>query len=136
LTCGLDGDIVVIGNGDDVTFKSSMGRRPVPKQTLGELEELVLLAVLHLGDSAYGLAIVDELERTAHRSVARASVYVLLRRLEKAGLVVTRRESPDEALGTPRRMVRVTEYGLELVRRRREVRTRMWTGIEIAPEDA
>lgn len=108
----------------------------MPKETLGELEELVLLAVLHLGDNAYGLAIVDELERTAYRSVARATVYVLLRRLEKAGLVVTRRESPDEVLGTPRRMVRVTEDGLELVRRRREVRARMWQGIEIAPEDA
>jgi DNA-binding PadR family transcriptional regulator len=131
-----DGDIVVMSNGDDVILTPSTGRRPVPKETLGELEELVLLAVLHLGDNAYGLAIVDELERTAHRSVARATVYVLLRRLEKAGLVVTRRESPDEVLGTPRRMVRVTEDGLEMVRRRREVRTRMWQEIEIATEDA
>lgn len=106
------------------------------KKTLGELEELVLLAVMRLGDDAYGLSIVDELERTAHRSVGRATVYVLLRRLEKAGLVATRRESPDEARGKPRRMVRVSGEGLELLRRRREVRMRMWDGLEPAPEDA
>lgn len=131
-----DDDIVFIIHGDDVIIEPSEQGAAVPKETLGELEELVLLAVLRLGDDAYGLAIVDELERTAHRSVARASVYVLLRRLEKAGLVVTRRETPREARGTPRRMVRVTEDGLELLRRQRDVRLRMWDGVEIAPEDA
>lgn len=107
----------------------------MPKDTLGELEELVLLAVMRLGDAAYGLSIVDELGRTAQRTVARATVYVLLRRLEKGGLVATRRESPEEARGKPRRMVRVTDRGMALLRRRREVRFRMWEGLAGAPED-
>ena len=106
------------------------------KDTLGELEELVMLAMVRLGDEAYGLAIVDELERTADRDVARASVYVLLRRLESAGLVESRRESPQEARGRPRRYVRPTPEGLALLRRVRSTRLRMWEGIEDALEGA
>lgn len=106
------------------------------KETLGELEELVLLAALRLGPEAYGLAIADELERSAGRSVARASVYVLLRRLERAGLIKTHRESPEEASGKPRRFVRVAPEGLALLSRSRRVRLRMWKGLESMLEDA
>lgn len=105
------------------------------KETLGELEELVLLAILRLGDEAYGLAIVDELESTAGRPVLRASVYVLLRRLEKAGLLESRREPAEEARGRPRRYVRVTRDGLTLVRQARDAKLRMWDGIEQALEE-
>lgn len=100
------------------------------KEKLGELEELVLLAIVRLGDGAYGLSIVDELERTARRPVSRASVYVLLGRLEKAGLVVSRREDPEEARGKPRRYVGVTPEGLDMLGRNRVTRLRMWNGIE------
>lgn len=108
----------------------------MPKDTLGELEELVLLAVMRLGEDAYGLSIVEELSRSAHRSVARASVYVLLRRLEASALIVTRRETTEEAQGKPRRFVRVTEAGVALLKHAREARLRMWNGIEAALEDA
>ena len=106
------------------------------KETLGELEELVLLAILRVGEGAYGLAIVDELERTADRPVARATVYVLLRRLEKAGLIASRRESPEEARGRPRRLVRVTDEGRKLLSRSRSTMLRMWDGIEGALDEA
>lgn len=106
------------------------------KETLGELEELVILAVVRLGEGAYGLSIVEELERTAHRPVSRASVYVLLRRLEQASLLETRREDPDAARGKPRRFVSVTPRGLELARRSRAARLRMWEGIEHTLERA
>lgn len=104
------------------------------KETLGELEELVLLAMVRLSDDAYGLSIVDELERTAHRPVSRASVYVLLRRLESAGLIVSEREDPEAARGQPRRYVRPTPEGLRLLREARDARLRMWNGIERALE--
>jgi DNA-binding PadR family transcriptional regulator len=108
----------------------------VAKENLGELEELVLLAIVRLGKGAYGLAIVDELEATAERPVARASVYVLLRRLEQAGLVTSRRESPEEAHGKPRRFVRVTDEGLAMLRRSRRTMLRMWDGIGYLLEEA
>lgn len=100
------------------------------KETLGDLEELVLLSVVRLGQAAYGLSIVEELKRTAHRTVARATVYVLLRRLEQAGLIATRRELPGESHGKPRRLVRITDAGLTLLRRSRHAMLRMWDGIE------
>jgi PadR family transcriptional regulator, regulatory protein PadR len=105
------------------------------KNTLGELEELVLLAILRLGDQAYGLSIARELERTAHRPVQRASVYVLLRRLEQAGLIESRRETAEEAQGKPRRFVHVTTEGVTLVRESRSAMLRMWSGIEHVLEE-
>lgn len=105
------------------------------KETLGELEELVLLAMVRLGEGAYGLSIVEELERTAHRPISRATVYVLLRRLEQAGLIRSRREE-REGSGRPRRLVVVTESGLALLRRSRATMLRMWNGIEGTLEEA
>ncbi|MGD2069677.1 MAG: helix-turn-helix transcriptional regulator [Gemmatimonadota bacterium] len=104
------------------------------KETLGELEELVLLAMVRLGEEAYGLGIVDELAETAGRAVSRSSVYVLLRRLERAGLISSHREPPDEARGRPRRLVRPTDRGLELLRSARKARMKMWDGIEATLE--
>ena len=54
---------------------------------LGEFEQMVLLAIVHLQGEAYGIPIVEEIERRTERSVARAAVYVTLRRLEEKGLV-------------------------------------------------
>lgn len=106
------------------------------KETLGELEELVLLAIVRLGDKAYGLSIVEELSDTARRVVSRSSVYVLLRRLERAGLLASEREASGEGRGTPRRLVRPTPRGVALLREAREARLRMWNGIEAALEEA
>ena len=56
-------------------------------QGLGEFEQLVLLAIAQLRGEAYGVPIVEEIERRTGRSVARAAVYVTLRRLEEKGFV-------------------------------------------------
>ena len=53
------------------------------KQTLGELEHLVLLVVVRLGDRAYGMRISEELAERTGRDVAIGSVYAALDRLEK-----------------------------------------------------
>lgn len=98
------------------------------KNTLGELEELVLLAILRVGEEAYGVPVIDELTERAGRPVAPAAVYVTLRRLEEAGLVRSWLEDP--ARGKPRRFVELTEAGLELLRASRRTRLRMWDGLE------
>lgn len=56
---------------------------------LGELELLVSLAVLKLGDDAYSLAIADEIEKTTRRKVSRPAVLITLRRLEDKGLLTS-----------------------------------------------
>ena len=64
------------------------------QQTLGEFEQLVLLAIAHLRGEAYGVPIVEEIERRTGRRVARAAVYVALRRLEDKGFVSSRMGEP------------------------------------------
>lgn len=57
---------------------------------LGELEQLVLLALLRLGDQAYGVAVQREIAEHARRSLSYATIYTTLNRLEGKGLVATR----------------------------------------------
>ena len=57
---------------------------------LGEFEQLVLLAVLRAGDSAYGTRILQEAQAAAVRRASRGAVYVTLARLEDKGLLRTR----------------------------------------------
>lgn len=56
---------------------------------LGEIEELVILAILRLGDHAYGVAIQELLEKATRKSVNVRGLYTTLQRLEGKGLVKT-----------------------------------------------
>jgi DNA-binding PadR family transcriptional regulator len=56
------------------------------KSYIGEFEELVLLAVLTLGEKAYGVTILEALEG-ADRRVSIGALYTTLSRLEEKGLV-------------------------------------------------
>ena len=64
--------------------------------SLGELQQLAMLAVARLGADAYGAAIQDELAAVADRRVSVPTVYVTLIRLEDRGLVQSREEPPPE----------------------------------------
>lgn len=109
----------------------------MPHHGLGEFEQLVLLAILHLSGDVYGVPIVDEIERRTGRTVARAAVYVTLRRLEKKGLISSWMSDPTpERGGKARRCVRVDPAGLEALRESRRVLAEMWKGLDPAPEGA
>ena len=56
-------------------------------QYLGEFEQLVLLALLHLGEDAYGVSIRGEIEARTGRNVSIGSVYTTLDRMERKGYV-------------------------------------------------
>ena len=102
-------------------------------QTLGEFEQLVLLAIVRLGDDVYGVPIVDEIERRTGRTVARAAVYVTLRRLEQKGLISSwMSEQTPERGGKARRCVRVEPEGTRLLRESRRALDRMWSGLDPA----
>ena len=100
---------------------------------LGEFEQLVLLAIVHLRNDAYGIHIVDEIERRTEREVSRAAVYVTLRRLEDKGLVSSwLGESTAERGGKPRRYVRIEPNGLRALKESRKVAEQMWRGLDPA----
>ncbi len=103
----------------------------MPRETLGEFEQLVMLAAVHLGEEVYGVPIVDEIERRTRRKVSHAAVYVTLRRLEEKGLLESWKSSPTaERGGKARRCVRVTRAGLTLLRESRLALDRMWQGLD------
>jgi DNA-binding PadR family transcriptional regulator len=78
-------------------------RRPPGPEPLGEFEQLVLLALLRLGDDAYGAMIRREIEARAGRTLAISAVYVTLDRLEKKGLVRSYIGEPTAERGGRRR---------------------------------
>src|SRR5262245_45843413 len=75
---------------------------------VGELEQLILLAILRLDREAYGLSIARELERQAGRTLSRGALYTSLDRLEAKGWLRWRLESGGlERQGLPKRVYTV-----------------------------
>ena len=101
------------------------------REILAELEHLVLLAVLRLDGSAYGISILGELADTADRRTTKAAVYVALRHLEDRGFVSSRLSPPTARRGgRAKRYYSVEEPGLEALRQQQGSLTRMWAGLE------
>ena len=106
-------------------------------QGLGEFEQMVLLALVHLGGGSYGIPIVEEIERRTGRTVARAAVYVTLRRLEAKGFVSSFLSAPTrERGGKGRRTAKIRPAGLRALREARRVTDRMWRGLDPATLEA
>lgn len=98
---------------------------------LGEFEQMALLAVMRLGEEAYGASIQEELDRTGERSAAISSIYITLTRLESKGLVRSEMGEPTgERGGKPRRYFRLEPAGLEALRTARGRLMSMWEGLE------
>jgi DNA-binding PadR family transcriptional regulator len=101
--------------------------------SLGEFEQLVLLAIIRLKGDVYGVPIVEEIERQTGRSVDRAAVYVTLRRLEQKGFISSQMSKPTaERGGKARRCVRLESAGLRALRESRQVLDQMWSGLDPA----
>jgi PadR family transcriptional regulator PadR len=101
------------------------------REALGEFEQLVLLAIVHLGNDVYGVPIADEIERRTGRSVSPAAVYVTLRRLEQKGLLSSAMSDPTpERGGKARRCVRLTPAATDSLRTSRQVLDSMWKGLD------
>ncbi len=100
---------------------------------LGEFEQMLLLAVMRLGNEAYGVKLMEELESRVGRSVSRGSVYVTLDRMEDKGWISSELSaSRPERGGRPRRIVRVTSAGLAVLRKSRAALLDLWDGLEKA----
>lgn len=68
-------------------------------QSLGELEQLAMLAVLRLGQGAYGTTIREHIEEQTGRPISIGSLYKALERLEGKGLVTSQLGEPTSARG-------------------------------------
>ena len=98
---------------------------------LAELEHLVLLAVLHLGEDGYGMSVRREIEARTGRDVAIGAVYAALERLERDGLVSARLGEPSAHRGgRAKRHFRLEPAGLHLLREARARLEAMSRGLE------
>ena len=97
---------------------------------LGNLELMVMLTLIRLGESAYGVPISREIEEISGREVALGSVYATLERLEEKGLVSSELGEPTpERGGRAKTYFRVTAKGLREVRETRRALEKLWRGI-------
>ncbi len=106
------------------------GSAVVTRRSLGEFEQVMLFAVLRLGDDAYGARIREEIEERTGRSVSAGAVYTGMDRLETRGLV-----SSSIGAGTPgrggrrKKYYRIERSGAELLHYTYEAQQRMASGV-------
>ena len=97
---------------------------------LGELEELVLLTVGILFPEAYGVAVMDEIDKRAGRALNISAVHAVLTRLEEKGLLKSKMGDPSEERGGRRkRIFTLTAAGKRSLEEANELRTQMFNQI-------
>lgn len=106
---------------------------------IGELEQMVLLAILQSADQAYAPNIRTVLIESAGRSVSRGALYRTFDRMAAKGLVEWDAEDSNpipERGGAPMRRFRVTAEGRRALRLSREALLKLWDGVEPELENA
>lgn len=117
---------------DDNVVTAEKGRSSLVAEStsLGEFEQLVLLAILRASPEATAIRVRSEL-RQGGRAVSRGALYKTLERLEGKGLVTWQvSDSTPERGGIPRRRFEVTADGVATLRYTRETLLRFWSGLE------
>ncbi len=101
------------------------------RTALGDVEHFVLIALLHLDGESYSVPIMGEIQARTGRGVAKAAIYIALRRLEEKGLVASRvGEATAERGGRAKRLFKLTPAGRKQLREAREAFEQMWAGAE------
>ncbi|HWC96962.1 MAG TPA: helix-turn-helix transcriptional regulator [Candidatus Sulfopaludibacter sp.] len=99
-------------------------------ESVGEFEHLVLLAILRLGDDAYGMRVRREIAERTGRDASIGAVYATLDRLEEKGLLSAALSDPTpERGGRAKKSFRLTGAGIEAVNRSRQELNSMLEGL-------
>ena len=121
LTCGQ----VSLGKGE--TYNRLYPTINMKGTYLGEFEELVLLSVGILIDEAYGLSILNALEKQTHRTIMISSVHKTLVRLEDKGYLRSHMGGATSTRGgRDKRLYQLTRAGIKALNQSRELRNDMW----------
>ena len=101
-------------------------------ETLGEFEQIVLLAILRLGDEAYGASIRAEIEVCTGREPTPGALYTTLDRLEAKGMVTSRMGEPTaQRGGRAKRFFVVTEKGSSAVATAQRAYQKLLKGLKL-----
>ena len=99
-------------------------------RSLTDLEFMILLAPMRMGDEAYGVQIARELEQTGGRTVLLGAVYATLDRLESMGLVRSSVGDPTpERGGRAKRYFRVTPAGIRAAKDTQNAFVSLWRNV-------
>lgn len=105
----------------------------MPRTSLGELEHLILVAILRLEDRAYGAGVIAEIERQTGRDLSHASTYLALQRLRAKGLIAAHAgSSATERGGRARFVFSVTKSGRDRLRESAAAIFTLWKGLDPA----
>ena len=100
------------------------------RHQLGEFEEIVMLTVGILYKAAYGVAIIDEIERRLSRKVSIGSLQTVLRRLENKGYLRSEfGEATNVRGGKRKRYFSLTSLGSRVLRESQEQRVELFKAI-------
>jgi PadR family transcriptional regulator len=98
---------------------------------LGVFEQAVLLAVIRLGEDAYGRAILAEVQQRLERRVSAGAIQATLARLEAKGLLQSRLGPGTEVrAGRPRRFYRLGAAGLRALEDAHAAVNSLWRGFK------
>jgi len=109
-------------------YAEHMGQR----EHLGEFELIVLLAIIRLGDQAYGVPVRREIETRTGRSLTVGALYRTLDRLEEKGYVESWFSDPvPERGGRSKRYFRVEPLGFRALGQTQRELLAMWEGVDL-----
>ena len=112
-----------------------MQAMPARSAYLGELEHLLLLAILKCDDNAYTVPIRSVLTDQGGRQLSRGALFTSLDRLEAKGLVRSRMGEPlAERGGRARRYFEVTASGLKALQSARSTLATLSEGLDAVLE--
>lgn len=101
-------------------------------EQLGEFEQIVLLAILRLGEDAYGTSIRAEIHKCTGRAGTPGAMYTTLDRLEAKSMVTSRMGDPTpERGGRAKRYFTVTRSGEAAVARAQRAYQRLMHGLKL-----
>lgn len=105
---------------------------PNKESYLGELEHIVLLAILKLKGEAYGMTVRELLETLIGREISIGALYATTDRLERKGLITSKKgEATAERGGKAKRYFVVTSLGLKNLNQTRQTFEVLWSGTEV-----
>lgn len=100
--------------------------------SLGELEHIVLLTLVRLGDEAYGMLVRSTIHELIGRDISIGAIYTTLERLQDKGYVSSRvGEATAKRGGRAKKYFKVTAKGSKALREVRSNLEVLWQGIQI-----
>ena len=97
---------------------------------LSRPEELLLLAIWRLQDSAYGVTIRNQIKEVTGKTWSFGALFITLERLVKKGFLTSYLTDPTpERGGRSKRIYKLTPVGLKALIEIKKVEKAMWEGI-------